>query len=533
MGKRKINFEIFLTDNANQKRNAKNEIKKRYKGKLKPLFTTQRSPEEDRFYQINIRCDEQQAWEIAKGMIKIPGVLDVDPDVEDNSGDIPEVEDALTDGRPSPMWYHDNIKINAARKYALAAFETGEGEFSGTATGIKIAHFDTGYTNHPEIMAIRKDLGYNYVYTILDRFLSIFRGKPSRRDALDRLRNFKPFKWAAHGTATAGVIIGGNTQGIDNKKVSADLANGIFPHIDLIPYRISETIISFNCKMAHAAYQAIEDNCKIITMSHAGLLRKRSWQEAVRAAYEAGIIWVAAGGSHVPNFGRIWLYPARFPETIATAASTYENKPWGKTFSGKAIDISAPGFDMYIPYSRKKDEFKYRWSEGTSFSTPITAAAAAFWLAHHGENKLSDLYPAGWQRVEAFRRVLKDSCLKPTDWDPDRYGEGILDVEQLLKKPLPPADTLTRAGEPEKKVENLKTEEEFEDMIADKEITYLTCRQKVCNRHDNDRELYNQVMKRATVKTREKIERVCGREGEQKSELLKRHVKTFAGQWGY
>ena len=531
MGTRKINFEIFLTENANQHRNAKKEINKRFKGKLKPLFPT--GGGSDGFYQIDIKCDEQQAWEIARAMVKIPGVLDVDPDVEDNGNDIPEVDDEAVNDRPSPVWYHENINLNEARKYALAAFETGDGEFSGTPTGIRIAQFDTGYTDHPEIMGIRKDLGYNYVYTILDRILAIFRGKPSVRDARDRLRNFKPFKWAAHGTATAGVIIGGNTQGIDNSEVSADLANGIFPHVDLIPYRISETIISFNCKMAHAAYQAIEDNCKIITMSHAGLLRKRSWKEAVKAAYEAGIIWVAAGGSHVPNFGRIWLYPARFPETIATAASTHENKPWEKTFSGGAIDISAPGFDIYIPYSRKKNQFKYRWSEGTSFSTPITAAAAAFWLAHHGENKLSNLYREGWQRVEAFRKVLKDSCRRPAGWEIEKYGEGILDVEQLLKSPLPEANSLSRAVGSENKVQDLKTDEEFEEMITDKEITYLTCREKVCNKHDNDQGLYQQVMKRASAKTREKIEKVCDKDDREKGELLKQHVKAFAGRWGY
>ena len=235
----------------------------------------------------------------------------------------------------------------------------------------------------------------------------------------------------------------------------------------------------------------------------------------------------------MPNFGKIWLYPARFPETIATAASTHENKAWEKTFSGTAIDISAPGFDMYIPYSRNKNQFKYRWSEGTSFSTPVTAAAAAFWLAHHGENKLSELYTAGWQRVEAFRKVLKDSSLKPPGWETEKYGEGILNVAQLLKTPLPEAHELTRAGAPEKKVQDLKTEEEFEDMITDKEITYLTCREKVCNQHDDDRELYNNVVKKATPKTQQKIESICEKEGPEKSELLKQHVKVFAGEWGY
>ncbi len=533
MGKRKINFEIFLTDNTNHRRNAKNEIKKRFKGKLKCLFKRENPLEEARFFQIAIKCDEREAWDIARSMIKIPGVLDVDPDVEDDSNNIPEVEDELTDGRPSPMWFHNNIKIEEAVRFALDAFEKGEGEFSGTATGIRMAQFDTGYTKHPEIREIRNELGYNYVYTLLDRFFSLFRGRPSERDALDRLRNFKPFKWAAHGTATAGVIIGRTTDGTSGDKEFPDRADGIFPYVDLIPYRISETIISFNCKMAHAAHQAIRDNCQIITMSHAGLLRKRSWREAVREAYEAGIIWVAAGGSHVPNFGKIWLYPARFPETIATSASTHENKPWKKTFSGKAIDISAPGFDIYVPFSRKKSKFKYRWSEGTSFSTPITAAAAAFWLAHHGENKLSSLYQKGWQRVEAFRKVLKDSSLKPEGWETDKYGEGILDVEQLLKTPLPPAETLRHVDAPQKAVEDLSSEEEFEEMITDKEITYLTCREKVCNQHHDDHGLYQQVMDSASEKTKLKINHICDREGEEKNEQLKQHVKAYAGRWGF
>ena len=80
-------------------------------------------------------------------------------------------------------------------EYAKKEFEAKRGCFN-LDMKLKIAQFDTGYTNHPEIKNVIKKDGRNYVAGWYQRLFN----SNWRNDARDRLRNLRPILWAAYGT---------------------------------------------------------------------------------------------------------------------------------------------------------------------------------------------------------------------------------------------------------------------------------------------------------------------------------------------
>lgn len=534
-------FEILITSEPIKHEACLRNIRKEFKSRPKPLFDKKTAAETklDGFYRLKLRIKTSEAWQVAERIMAIDGVEDVDPEVEqvdeliDMESDQQELEAPLRADMPPPNWIHKNSRFKEAISYAIQQAKNGEGAYKGGHAGIRIAQLDTGYTHHPEIATIRKELGWNYVYTWWDRLLSwLYNRKHAKRVALDRLKSFRPFTWPAHGTATAAIIIGKPTSNMEITSELKDRTDGVFPEVDLIPYRISKTVVSFNNKVAHAALQAISDGCKVITMSHAGILMKRSWKEAAAAAYEAGVIWVAATGSHLKNIKTVWLYPAKFPEVITAAASKYDDTVWEKSFMGNKVEISAPGYQIYVPYAAKGRKFQYRWSEGTSFSTPMVAAAAALWLAHHSEEKLEKEYAHGWQKVEAFRYCLKESANTPTSWNKELHGEGLLDAYKLITIPLPDPELLIHATKgitmpaPD-------SNEKRKRYICDKEICYLTAKAKIEMKDDRKGDTYDYVKKKASPTTTARIKEVVEVNDGDNSTLLKAHVKKYAEGMNY
>jgi len=243
-------------------------------------------------------------------------------------------------------------------------------------------------------------------------------------DPTDRMTGSFP----GHGTGTASVIMSNDSP-----------APGVFgaaPDVQLVPYRVSDSVVHFDfTNLTQALYRARDDNCDLISMSLGGPWAGRALGRAVDTLINADMILLAAAGNVWP-----WVvYPAKFDNVVAVAASNAVDKPWKDSASGDAVDITAPGESVWRAFSEKVDgamQFSVAPSSGTSYAVATTAGTCALWLAKHGRAALRAKYPG---RVAAvFMNLLKSFGFRSVPgWKTSNYGPGILDAAALLDAPLP------------------------------------------------------------------------------------------------
>ena len=145
-----------------------------------------------------------------------------------------------------------------------------------------------------------------------------------------------------------------------------------------------------------------------------------------------GLIVVCAAGNVWPFV----VYPARLDEVIAVAACNCRQGTWSQSAAGPAVDITAPGESVWRALADTSG-FSVARGSGTSFSTAITAGAAALWLAYHGR-----CFANSTLRRSHLTSVFKELLLehgfhRPQGWNTGRFGAGILNVAKLLSAPLP------------------------------------------------------------------------------------------------
>src|SRR4029079_17396095 len=134
--------------------------------------------------------------------------------------------------------------------------------------------------------------------------------------------------------------------------------------------------------VARAIDWAIQEGAQVVTMSLGGIPAS-ALHRAIKRAVEADLIVLAAAGNCV----RVVVWPARYDECIAVAATNSAEQPWPGTSRGAPVDISAPGQNVYravVPPGGATDADTVAQGQGTSFAVALTAGVAAMWVAHHG-----------------------------------------------------------------------------------------------------------------------------------------------------
>ncbi len=345
--------------------------------------------------------------------------LDQSSTPENTGNGCPECEWSIAETKTEAAW---NIKPSHS-----------DGKNMGE--GVEIAHLDTGYTRHPEMIEPSRLLvsrGYDYFDNDPD---------PIDKDA-GRSQGLTHF---GHGTATGSVIA--SAIGAQASFPFDRFVTGMAPKSSLIPIRVDNDVVIWNARRdVKGIEHAVRELAHIISMSRAGLSSK-TLAAAVGYATGLGIIVVAAPGNCMPTCGV--YYPAKLKTTIAPAATDEQSMPWKKTGNGKRVDISAPGHSVWRALVEKSGTYHVDVSSGTSYATAATAGSAALWLAFHGGWKnMHGTY--GANLTEAFRSALKTSGVNP--WpDPKmtrRYGTGVLNNQKLLSASLPsPQSFLGKARE--------------------------------------------------------------------------------------
>ncbi len=320
----------------------------------------------------------------------------------------------------NPQWSVNMVKTREAWAFSTQTGNPAQG------AGIVLGHPDTGCTTHSEVLSPRllKQLGYDFWDSDSDPTDPMDSGVGCTISA-----DFLCFP--GHGTGTSSVIFSDDNAG------AAKFVVGIAPAAKLIPFRVAPTVVLWSMKrLAAAIRRATDSGCHVISISMGGP-GANTLHEAVQYAAERGVIVCCAVGNQWP-----WVvWPAVYDECIAVAACNINEKPWSGSASGEAVDITAPGENVYRAYFNKKQKADVGPGSGTSFAVATTAGVAALWLAHHGIDRLKSNSRVSAPNIPPlfFSILTKYGYNKPAGWNTSSYGPGIIDAEKILKAPLPTA----------------------------------------------------------------------------------------------
>ncbi len=286
--------------------------------------------------------------------------------------------------------------------------------------GIRIAHPDSGYTEHPELVEEPNAIDTTTSRDFID---------PVNGDGLD-LDGF-------HGTGTASVMI--------SSEVGQIL--GVAPKSTLVPMRVAQKgkirpapiLTNSGARRLRKAVQwAVTAECHVISIS-LGWFGNSALHAAVKNAWNNDLIIVAAAGNFT---GSLIVWPARYRECICMAGCDARRGIWEGSARGSRVDFTGPAQDVWKA-AFKKGRPRVTQSSGTSFATAMTAGVAALWLAFHGRDNLIDKYrPHDIRLAEVFRTVLQRSSDSPPHNLFGGFG-GIINAERALKTPLPAPGEIT------------------------------------------------------------------------------------------
>ena len=361
-----------------------------------------------------------KVFDEAHDLLDIAGILAIEPNLEisrKKDQEFTDDKDPATDCKYA--WHIKNVNARDARN-----------KFSVTGEGVRVAHLDTGYTQHPELVigtSLREDLGYNF-----------YEDKKDPMEPLDTIDE-------GHGTATASILVG--LDGKQHKESDPAFVEGVAPGAELVPIRVDEDVwwTDLNpAKDVPGICHALKQNCQVISMSRSGT-DYESLHDAIRLAISRGTVVVAAAGNC--NIGCGIRSPANYGEVICAAGSTFDMTPWKSSSRGREVTIAAPAYSVYRARTRNKNNsyaFDVERSSGTSYATPIVAGVAALWIQRHGGAAALARTLNGPERIApSFKYLLGKSAQPGKDWDPE-FGPGILDCVALLSSDLPKPDDIPK-----------------------------------------------------------------------------------------
>lgn len=243
---------------------------------------------------------------------------------------------------------------------------------------------------------------------------------PEHPDLKSRIKDMKDFSNSStgvkdvqgHGTHVAGIIAG-----CDNGIGMV----GVSPKVDLyIAKVLGDKGNGSYQSIINGMEWAIEKEVDIINMSlGSSQVPPKAFHEAIKKAYDKGIILIAATGNENSSVA----YPARYDEVLAVGAIDQEYNKASFSNYGIKNQISAPGVDILSCYKHGQ----YAKLSGTSMATPIITGAAALYLSYLKKNNqpkptVSELY-------KALKQATVDLGQEGKDW---MYGAGVINLSKLL-----------------------------------------------------------------------------------------------------
>lgn len=226
----------------------------------------------------------------------------------------------------------------------LSAIEWDNGRTKETGEGIRIAVLDSGIdASHPDL---------NGVITEEYRVSGLGEGESGS---------------TLHGTAVAGIIAGSpqNEKGVLGVAVHAEILSVDITDQDNGNIEIENLIEGID--------YAVRQDVDIINISAGVKNTSDALYQAIRSAYEKGIIVVAASGNYMEND---LLYPAKYEEVIAAGALSKDGTIISPTGKLEKKIVYLPGENIVTA----SIDNGYTGINGTSASTPVLSGIIALML---------------------------------------------------------------------------------------------------------------------------------------------------------
>jgi subtilisin family serine protease len=214
----------------------------------------------------------------------------------------------------------------------------------------------------------------------------------------------------SHGTHVAGIAAANGDNGLG--------VAGVDWNVKVQSYRVLAGCQGFESTVAEGILEAVAQNVDVINMSLQYYTGSQALRDAVLTASAADIPLICATGNNQSSVA----YPARWPETIAIAATDNRDEVAPFSNAGSQTDIAAPGDNVYSLTGTSS----YGYKDGTSMATPHVSGLVCLMLALD-----PDL------TTEEIRDILIDTAVDVEDpgFDDDT-GWGRLDAEAALLEVL-------------------------------------------------------------------------------------------------
>jgi len=293
---------------------------------------------------------------------------------------------AIEDSLP---WGVDRIDAELVWNGTEGGCDITEGGNAGFCINISV--LDTGIDyNHLDLADNYKVFGYDFVNGDTD-----------------------PMDDNGHGTHCAGIIAA-----VDN-----DIGViGVAPEAGLYAVKVLDSSGSGYVSDVIAGIEwSVNNSMNIISMSLGSDSDSTTLHDACNAAYSAGLVLVAAAGNdgNPGGSGDNVDYPARYENVIAVAATDSNNNKAKSSSTGPAVELAAPGVDIYStcwddPYATKS---------GTSMACPhVTGTAALVWNGYPEYNNT--------QVRQRMQETAEDIGVAGKD---TKYGYGLVNASEATR----------------------------------------------------------------------------------------------------
>lgn len=251
-----------------------------------------------------------------------------------------------------------------------------------------------------------------------------------------------------HGTHTAGIIAAAtnNARGVAGLAFPAELM--VIKALDGLGFGNDATI-------ATSIIEAVDGGARIISMSLGGTGYSQNIQDALKYAYQRGVLVVAAAGNY--NSSNLF-YPGDSNYALAVAATDSANAKAYFSNWGNWIGIAAPGVNVLstiTSYNLGDGLVNYATMSGTSMSTPYVAALAALvqmtspglgvtgTVQQMQRSASSALAGGGWQQTLGYGVI---SAAKAVNGSYRNAAYGSIRGQVTNSSGTPLANAVVRAG---------------------------------------------------------------------------------------